>query len=233
MNDTEAKIKDLNADDRPQERAWKYGCDTLSTADLWALVLRVGQPGKPITVLCRELMATVENSMLQLQRRSRQQIMEIKGLGKTRAIQIEAVMTLVARYHDEWLQQKNNRLQVRTARDIYEYMASRNANLPHEEIWLVMLNRANRIICSRPITQGGATSSVFDVKKTLKAAILENAEGVVLCHNHPSGQLRPSPQDDNITVIFKKACQAIDLRMLDHVIVTAEGYYSYNDEGRL
>ena len=112
-------------------------------------------------------------------------------------------------------------------------MASRNANLPHEEIWLVMLNRANRIICSRPITQGGATSSVFDVKKTLKAAILENAEGVVLCHNHPSGQLRPSPQDDNITVIFKKACQAIDLRMLDHVIVTAEGYYSYNDEGRL
>ena len=119
MNDTEAKIKDLDADDRPQERAWKYGCDTLSTADLWALVLRVGQPGKPITVLCRELMATVENSMLQLQRRSRQQIMEIKGLGKTRAIQIEAVMTLVARYHDEWLQQKNNRLQVRTARDIY------------------------------------------------------------------------------------------------------------------
>lgn len=227
------KIHDLEAADRPQERAERYGCDTLSTADLWALVLRSGQPGVPITRLCRELMAACGDSMLRLQRRTRKQNMAVKGIGLVKAIQIEAVMTLLGRYHSEFMHTQNRSMQVRSAADIYEYMKGHNANSPTEEIWVVHLNRANRIMGASCVSKGGATASVFDVKKTIKSAILEDAEGVVLCHNHPSGALRPSDADDRITKVFKRACEAVDLRMLDHVIVSHEGYYSYNDHGRL
>lgn len=226
-------IKEIDPSDRPQERAIEHGCVSLATADLWALVLRTGQPGKPVTELCREMMGSCGGSLLSLERRDRRQLMEIKGIGITKAIQIEAVMTLIGRYHNEYMSTANKDMTVRTSKDIHQYMLHRNANLPHEEVWVVLLNRRNCIIGSSRVSEGGATSSVFDIKKTIRAAILENAEGVVLCHNHPSGNLVPSSQDDTITRRFREACQAVDLRMLDHVIVTPKGFYSYNDEGRL
>lgn len=227
------KVCDQAPDDRPQERALEHGVSTLSTADLWALILRTGQPGVPITSLCRELMRSVDGSLLMLERRSRQQIMETKGIGVVKALQIEAVMQLVSRHHNEFMASDNRMHQVRTSADLYDYMKHRNANLPHEEIWIVLLNRAHCIMSARKVTEGGAAASLFDVKKTIKTALLEDAQAVVLCHNHPSGQLRPSVQDDNITRQFKAACDTVDLRMLDHIIVTHTGYYSYNDQGRL
>jgi DNA repair protein RadC len=106
-------------------------------------------------------------------------------------------------------------------------------NKPHEEIWALMLNRRNQVVKRYQASRGGTNATVFDTKMVLKEAILENASSLILCHNHPSGNINPSPQDDQITQQCKAACQAMDIRMLDHVIVTANGYYSYNDQNKL
>lgn len=222
-------IKERDPMDRPMERAISHGCSVLNVADLWALVLRTGQPGKPITELCRELMRSV-NSLHNLERRSRKQLMEFKGIGITKAIQIEAVMELIRRYSTE----EEAALPLITSSDaIFRYMAPIIGNLPHEEIWVLYLNRRNQVQSKMMITKGSAVASVFDLKKIIKHALLEDAQGVVMCHNHPSGNHLPSTQDDAITQALKRACQTMDLRFLDHVIVTTGKYYSYHDSGKI
>lgn len=222
-------IKERDPMDRPMERAISHGCSVLNVADLWALVLRTGQPGKPITELCRELMRSV-NSLHNLERRSRKQLMEFKGIGITKAIQIEAVMELIRRYSTE----EEAALPLITSSDaIFRYMAPIIGNLPHEEIWVLYLNRRNQVQSKMMITKGSAVASVFDLKKIIKHALLEDAQGVVMCHNHPSGNHLPSTQDDAITQTLKRACQTMDLRFLDHVIVTTGKYYSYHDSGKI
>lgn len=222
-------IKDLDPEDRPMERAISHGCSVLSVADLWALVLRTGQPGKPITELCREMMKSV-NTLHHLQRRSRKQLMSFKGIGITKAIQIEAVMELINRFMTEV---PDTLPVIRDSRSIYEYMLPRIGNLPHEEVWVLYLNRRNQVTSKMMVTRGTAVGSMFDLKKIVKHALLEDAQGVVMCHNHPSGNLLPSPQDDNITRSLKHACETLDLRFLDHVIVTSAGHYSYHDSGKI
>lgn len=223
-------VKEMDPDDQPRERALKHGCEVLSTADLWALILRTGMPGKPITELCRDLMRSCDGSLFNLERRQRASFMKVKGIGQTKALQIEAVMELIRRYCRETVGQK---VQVKTSLDIYNQMRHTIGNLAHEEVWAIYMNRRNEIIHQKMITQGSAVASVFDLKQTLKEALLIDAEGVALCHNHPSGNLRPSPQDDQITNKMREACMQMDLRFLDHVIVTAAGHYSYRDESRL
>lgn len=223
-------VKELDIDDQPREKAEKLGCTALSTADLWALILRTGLPGKPITDLCRDLMRENDGRLHNLERRDRREILKIKGIGKTKAIQIEAVLEIVRRYCNEEL---SERPVITCSRDIDKLMRHRIANLGHEEIWVILLNRKNAVTGIRRMTSGSATASVFDVKAVMKNAILENAEGIVLCHNHPSGNLRPSPEDDNITRICREACETLQLRMLDHLILGPQGYYSYLDESRL
>ena len=223
-------VKELDMDDQPREKAEKLGCAALSTADLWALILRTGLPGKPITDLCRDLMRENDGRLHNLERRDRREILQIKGIGKTKAIQIEAVLEIVRRYCNEEL---SERPVISCSRDIDKLMRHRIANLGHEEIWVILLNRKNAVTGIRRMTSGSATASVFDVKAVMKNAILENAEGIVLCHNHPSGNLRPSPQDDDITRICREACEILQLRMLDHLILGPQGYYSYLDKSRL
>lgn len=222
-------IKERDPEDRPMERAISHGCGVLSVSDLWALVLRTGQPGKPITELCREMMKSV-GSLHTLQRRSRKQLMSFKGIGITKAIQIEAVMELVNRF---MLETPDTLPIIKESKSIFEYMCPRIGNLPHEEIWVLYLNRRNQVTSKMMVTSGTATSSVFDLKKILKHALLEDAQGVVMCHNHPSGNLLTSPQDDSITRSLKRACDTMELRFLDHVVITASGFYSYRDNGKL
>ncbi len=223
-------VKDMDPDDQPRERALKYGCNTLSTADLWAIILRTGLPGKPVTELCRDLMRSCGGSLFNLERMERARFMKVKGIGITKALQIEAVMELIRRYCRETV---GNRIQITKSADIYDVMRHVTGNLPHEEIWALFLNRRNEVISKGLITQGSSVASVFDLKKILKEALLCDAEGVAMCHNHPSGNLRPSAQDDDITRKMQQGCKAMDLRFLDHVIITASGFYSYNDEARL
>lgn len=231
---TPKKIKDRSLEERPRERAIAYGIGSLTTAELLAIILRTGQPGMPITELCRQLMDDNSNSLLQLERRSREELMLTKGIGHAKALEIEAMMEIMRRYFRESINKENEKIQkIRSSTDIHERMRYRIANLDHEEIWIILLNQSNGVIKEFRATSGSAVASVFDTKMIIKRALLENATGVCMCHNHPSGNLQPSAQDDNITRKLNDACKTMDLRMLDHVIVSTAGFYSYSDQGRL
>lgn len=223
-------VKDLPPDEQPRERALKYGIGSLSNADLFAIILRAGTPGYPITNLCRDLMRMNDNLFLNLERKTRDQIKEMRGIGETKALQIEAVMEIIRRYNRE---QIGERVLIRSAKNIYDLMKPEISNLPYEEMWALFINRANRILSKLRISQGGSTATVFDVKKVIRNALFAHAEAVVLCHNHPSGNLRPSGADDAVTKSCLEACKAMDIKLLDHVIVTTDGYYSYNESGNL
>ena len=220
-------IKQQAADDRPQERALKYGIASLSNADLFALILRTGQPGNPINALCRDLMEAIDNSLFALERRTREELMEIKGVGVTKALQIEAVMELIRRYNMERVEE---RPVIDNPAKIYDILRPRIGNLSHEEIWAVFLDNGNRVIDKRRITEGGAKASVFDIKKLMRVAMLINAEAIALAHNHPSEMKRPSPQDTELTRRLLQACRTMEIRFVDHLIVTADGYFSYATE---
>lgn len=223
-------VKEFDTDDQPRERALKLGVGALSVADLWAIVLRTGTPGKPITELCRDLMRVNDGSLRRLERRDLKELTAMKGIGITKAVQIQAVMELMRRYSAE--EAADNPTVTRSA-DIFAIMRPKIGNLPHEEIWALLMNRRNEVLTLYRVSEGGAAATVFDVKKLLKAALLEGCCSVALCHNHPSGTLRPSPQDDDMTRRCKEACKATDLRLIDHLIITSSSYYSYSDEGRL
>lgn len=223
-------VKEMSADDQPRERVKRFGIGSLSNADLFAIILRTGTRGYPITDLCRDLMRMNDNLFINLERKSREEIMEINGIGELKAMQIEAVMEIVRRYSRERV---GERVQILTPKNIYDVMRPEIGNLPHEEIWALFLNHANHVIGKFRASEGGSSASIFDLKKIIRSAILARAEGVVLCHNHPSGVLNPSPQDDGITRALKKACDALAIRMLDHVIVSTEGFYSYRDNSRI
>ncbi len=229
-NTTILKVKDMDADDQPRERALKYGISTLSTPDLWALILRTGLKGKPITQLCRDLMRDNCQSLFQLERKTLKEIMATKGIGVTKGLQILATMEITRRYNREKVGEKYI---INSSQAIYDLMRSEIGNLPHEEIWAIYLGRRNDVILKKRITSGSATASIFDVKAILKEALLIDAQGIALAHNHPSGNLVPSGPDDQITRKMKEGAQLLELRMLDHIIVTSTGFYSYFDSGRL
>lgn len=223
-------VKDLDPDDQPREKAERHGCAVLSVPDLLAIILRTGTPGNPITELCRDLMRDNGGRLHKLERRTRKELMAKKGIGLTKAIQIEAVMELMRRYAAE---EPVNESPIDCSRKIFERMRYKIGNLDHEEVWILLLNRRNMVIREVCMSTGIATASLFDVKIAIKHALLENAEGVIMTHNHPSGGTVPSASDDKITRDLKEACRFMNLKMLDHVIVTDTAFYSYHDEGRL
>lgn len=223
-------VKEMSADEQPRERAIKYGVGTLSVPELWAILLRTGSVGYPITQLCKDMMKNCDDKLHNLERWSLPELCDIPGIGETKAIQVLAVMELIKRYCREEIPVKDS---IRSSVQIYELMKLNIGNLDHEEIWMLLLNRQNIVTKMIRHTSGTSTSSVFDVKKAVRSAILGKADGVILCHNHPSGTLKPSPQDDSLTRNFKEACKYMEIRLLDHVIVTANGFYSYNDSSRL
>lgn len=223
-------VKDLPPDEQPRERVLRYGISAVSNADLFAIILRTGTRGYPVTALCRDLMDVNDNLILNLERKSREEIMAINGIGQLKAMQIEAVMEIVRRYCGEKV---GKRPQLTGSKVIYDMMKTTIGNLPHEEMWAIFVNRSHHVIGKFRASMGGSVSTVFDIKKIIRQAILARAEGVVLCHNHPSGTLKTSAQDDAVTRRFKEACAAVDLRPLDHLIITTDGFYSYFDHGNI
>ncbi len=224
------KMKDIHEDERPREKAMRSGCGALTVPELWALILGSGTRGVNIVDLCSDLMARNDNHLSMLLRRSLNDLLEIRGLGPKKALQVMAVLELVKRFNQEGAPVRPT---IRTSLDIYNVMRNEIAFIGHEEIWILLLNRANKVFKIQQVSEGSATAAVFDVKRVMKEALMENAEGLVLCHNHPSGHLAPSGQDDHITSMCKHACETMSMRFLDHVIVCVEGYYSYADNGRL
>ena len=224
------RIADMCPDDQPREKAEKYGCGVLSIPDLWAIILRTGSVGYPITQVCRDIMQSNNNKLKVLERRTRQELREVKGLGPMKVIQIEAVMELIRRYNAETPLELPI---IRSSADIYQIIKPKIAHLDHEEVWVIIMDRRHRVTKLLQISKGGWASSLFDIKVIIKEALLENASAIALCHNHPSGNMKPSPQDDAITRKCREACGVMEISMLDHIIVSPDEYYSYCDQGRL
>lgn len=215
----------------PMEKAEKYGIKSLSPSELLAVILRTGQPGLPVTKLTADLMARNDNRLKVLERRTREELMLLPGIGRVKAFQIEAVLEIMRRYN---LEKIGDRPKIRSSKDIFNYMQPELADKNTEHIWLIILNRACAVIERKLMSSGGMTATVFDIKMVMRHLILvPGIEGVIMVHNHPSGNLRPSREDDNITRSLKQACAFFSIKVMDHVIVTQDGHYSYADEGRL
>lgn len=223
-------VKDFDVDDQPRERYQRYGVQALSNSELISIILRVGRRGRPITVIARELMNSCDNKFLKLEQRLAANEIALDGIGPVKLMELNTIMEIMKRYAKERL---GDRPQILCSNDIYNYFRYKNANLPHEEMWALYLDNSNKVLGDMKISEGSAVGTIFDTKKVLKKAILLNAQGVVLCHNHPSGTLRPSGQDQMITDKFKKACETFEFRFLDHVIVSTEGMYSFHDNGNM
>lgn len=231
MSDHPKTIREFEPDDRPQEKAEHFGIKALSLSELWAVILRTGQPGQPITQLTQSMMHRNSGSLRMLERRSRKELMQIPGIGRVKALQIEAVLEIMRRYMMEKVGEK---VRIKSSGDIFNIMVSHAAHLDHEKMWVLHLNRANMLIDVVEVSSGGATGTVYDIKKILKETLLTpGCQSIVLCHNHPSGNLVPSGPDDNITRNLAEGCRYLDIKLLDHVIIGGESYYSYSDNGRL
>ncbi len=224
-------IKEWAVDDRPREKALRNGISSLSNAELLAILIGSGSSDESAIQLSQRILSSVENNLHSLGRLSlRDMISRFKGIGMAKGVTILAAMELGRR---RAATDPVVRDIIRSSRDVYDLLFPLLADLPHEELWALFLNRSQRIIDKQKLSQGGIAETSFDMKLLLKHAINALASGIILCHNHPSGNLRPSHADDQLTRHVAQAVKLMDMQLLDHVIIADNRYYSYSDEGKL
>lgn len=233
-DDTQRKslrIADLNDDDKPREKAMRNGIRSLSDTELIAILLGGGLPGKSVIDLSREIYESYSHSLSDLARSSiREMCKRFKGIGPAKAITLAAALELGGRRKDIQTEKKP---QIKSSEDAYNAIRQRLENIPVEEFWVILLSRANRIVAKECVSRGGTAATVVDVKLIMKHAIEHLASGMILVHNHPSDNVTPSAQDDQLTSKIRQAAQLLDLRVLDHLIIGSASFYSYSDNGRL
>ncbi len=230
MSNEKLNINQWAKEDRPREKMMLHGPGALSNAELLAILIGSGNTEDSAVELMRKVLDDCRNSLSELGKRSVDDLCAYKGIGPAKAITILAASELGKRRKDEGL---SERLRVRCSQDIFLYFHPLMCDLPVEECWVMLLNQASRLIDALRISQGGLASTQVDVRCILREALLKRATALVLCHNHPSGNTRPSTDDDRLTQALSQAAKVMNIRMLDHLIVSDGGYYSYADEGRL
>ena len=223
-------IKDWAKDDRPREKLLRKSPQALSNAELIAILLHTGNREKSAVELGREVMLKGKDSLDELGRLSVRDLVAIKGIGEAKAITIAAALELGRRRQSAPFLEKNT---VRNSADTAGVLRSQLVDFPHEVFAVIFLNQANKINHFQIISQGGITGTVADPRIILKTALQEEAVGLILSHNHPSGNLRPSRADEALTQKIKEAAGCLDIRVLDHIIVSNEGHFSFADEGLL
>jgi len=223
-------IKDLAEDDRPREKMERKGAGSLSDAELIAILLRVGNANETAVEVAQRLLGQVNNSLNELARLSLLQITKVKGIGKTKAVTILAALELGRRRKVEGI---NNREQIFSSRSVIELFQPMLADLPHEEFWVLLLNKSNRIIERVKVSQGGVGGTMVDPKLVLKNAVERLASAIIVIHNHPSGNPKPSDKDIALTEKLKNASSYFDITLLDHVIITDGECYSFADNGKM
>jgi len=226
-------IKDtVPEEDRPREKAKKHGFDSLSTAELLAILLRVGTPGESVVDLCQRILQDNDGKLYLIARKGINNLVKnYHGIGEVKAIEILAALELARRYQQE---EFDERFQITSSTDAYNYLRPRMEHLDHEEIMIILLNHAKQVESCERISSGGTAMTVADIKMILRPAIERLASGIILAHNHPSDNPKPSIQDDRLTERVHQACKVMDIQLVDHIIVCrGNRYYSYNDNGRL
>lgn len=214
--------------DRPREKMLLKGKQSLSDAELIAILLGSGTVGETAVGLAQRILAAVENNLHELGKRSIPELKRFKGVGEAKAITIAAALELGRRRQ---LTDLRERPRIATSRDAFNVIAAFLADLHHEEFWLLLLNKASEVIAREKLSSGGASGTVADVKIAFKIALDARAAAIIAVHNHPSGNLQPSEADIDLTRKMKDAGKMLDLPLLDHLIVSERGYYSFADEG--
>ena len=225
------RVCDLHAEDKPREKALQHGIQSLTTAELIAIILGSGMVGKSVISLARDILHDNDNNVFSISQMSIDELCSrYKGIGPAKAISLRAAFELGTRAIDD---AANLPVRITSSKDIYDLMRQKLQSLNHEEFWILHLSRANRVMARECVSRGGTAATVVDKKIILKSAVNKLSSSIVLLHNHPSGNLIPSQQDDQITNQLKEGAKLLDIRVLDHVIIGPAGFYSYCDQGRL
>lgn len=232
MEDTQGNfsIKYWAEDDQPREKLMLKGKAALSDAELIAILIGSGSRNESAVQLSKRILASVDNNLNALGKQSLQQLMGFKGIGEAKAISIAAAMELGRRRREEDTVKLDR---ITGSKAVFEIMQPIVGELPHEEFWIIYLNNSNKVIYKSQISKGGITGTVVDTRIVFKTALEQNAVALILVHNHPSGVLQASEADKQITRQLKLAGQTMEINVLDHVIVTENGYLSFADDGML
>jgi len=230
MQEHKYSIKQWSKDDRPREKLLSAGAENLSNSELLAILIRNGTKQKSAVDLAKEVLKLGKDNLGELGKLSVKELMKIKGIGEAKAISIVAALELGRRRQASAVLQKDL---VSSSTDIARYLQTKLKDYRHEVFAILFLNRANKVNHFEIVSEGGITGTVADTRIILRKALEEDAVSMVLCHNHPSGSLKPSRADEDLTKKIKEAARFFDIAVLDHIIVSDSGYYSFADEGLL
>lgn len=217
-------------EDRPREKMMRFGAAALSNAELLAILIGSGNTEESAVELMRKVLGDFRNNLNELGKASVEDLCRYKGVGLAKAITILAASELGKRRKEEEIEE---RMKILSSKDVYECFHPLLCDLPTEECWVMLLNQASTVIDKVRISMGGLTATVVDVRCILREALLKRATSIVLCHNHPSGCIRPSREDDVLTDSVSKASRLMNMRLVDHIILADGQFYSYADEGRI
>lgn len=223
-------IHQWQEDERPREKLVLKGKASLLNHELLAILIGSGTPQVSAVELCAEILKYVNNDLSQLGKLSVQDLQKFKGIGQAKAISIVASMELGRRRQAENMGQVNT---IRSSKDIFAVLLADLSDLISEEFWIIYLNHRNKIIGKEKISAGGLTATIVDIRMLFKSAIERLATSIILAHNHPSGTLKPSQADIKLTNKIKEAGKILDVQVLDHLIISDTGYYSFADEGMM
>ena len=230
MQDNNYSIKNWAKDERPREKLLAHGSETLSNSELLAILINNGTRNKSAIELAKEILALGKNNLQELGKLSVKELMKIKGIGEAKAITIAAALEIGRRRQATDAIEKKA---MKSSKDIAAFLSGKINDNQREVFAVLFLNQSNRINHFEIISEGGITGTVADPRIILKKALEENATNIVLCHNHPSGSLKPSRADEELTKKIKSAASFHDITVIDHIIVSDHGYYSFADEGLL
>jgi len=223
-------IRNWSEDDRPREKFLKKGRGALSDAELLAILMGSGSINESAVDLSKRILKDVSNNLLHLSKLDIATLTKHKGVGTVKAVTLLAALELGRRRREAEVIEKK---EIRSSKDVFEYMQAELSEKLYEEFWVIHLNVANKIINKNQIGEGGLSQAVVDVRRIFKLALENNAASIILCHNHPSGNIKPSENDIILTNKIKNGAETLNIKVLDHIIIGEEKYFSFADEGKL
>lgn len=223
-------IKSWALDDRPREKMQFKGKNSLSDAELVAILIGSGNREESAVALSQRILQSVSNNLQQLSKLSVEELMQFKGIGEAKAISIVTGLELGKRRQ---LETTISKPIITSSLDVYKLMQSVIGDLQHEEFWVLYLDNSNKVLAKQQISKGGLTATLVDIRLLYKRALELTAIGIIVCHNHPSGKLKPSSADIQLTQKIKEGGSTLDIKLLDHLIITEKMYFSFADEGIL
>ena len=230
MERDKLNISQWAAEDRPREKMMLKGAEALSDAELLAILIGSGNTDESAVGLMQRVLSACDNNLNNLAKWEVHDYKQFKGMGSAKSITVMAALELGKRRK---LQETAERQSIHASTDIYHLFHPLLCDLPTEEFWILLLNQAAKVIAKVRVSRGGINQTAVDVREVLREALLQRATQIALVHNHPSGNIRPSREDDRLTDQLHKACLAMDIRLVDHVVLVDGCFYSYADEGRI